>query len=711
MKVNLDSFSATTPISPSLQEDALRYLAGGISIVPCSAKTKQPDSALLPTALDGRATWKPYQTEPASAATVEEWFHRGCQSVAAVGGKVSGGLLIIDFDADVERLFPAWCEAVGNLADGLAMQRTGGGGIQVYLRCPEPGRNDKLAWVPDETEESGRAIAIETRAEGGYAVMPGSLHPSGRRYEAISGDFASIPTVPQAVADALLAAARKLDEAPLTRQQMEARQKAAKTSENHRHESNGQGSVIEEYNRRTTIDQELATRGYIQHGDRWKRPSGRSLSVFVSEGRSFHHSSNDPLNDGYWHRPFDVFCALEHGGDCKAAVKAAVGLLGLKSNVATAREAGEHGQASGGTYPKEPPGFTRLFTGAQLLALDLRPRFLVRGVLVDGQPMIVGGRSKTLKTSIVTDLAISLGSGKPFAGRFHAERVAVGFWSGESGAATIRETAKRVAASKGVDLAECDVQWCFDLPRLSNLEHLDALEATIRGEGLRVAILDPLYLALLSPETASGASNLFLMGSLLQGLTRLGQQTGATIILLHHFRKGGQPNDEDPAGLEELAQSGVAEWARQWILLQRRVSYQGDGIHALWMRCGGSAGHGSLWGVSIDEGQLDPDTFSGRTWDVVVSPAADARKEAQQDRDRRKALDQEKRDGEHRERLLAALRQYPDGDTERGLTRTARLNQPHFDRAISALLQEGRATRCEIVKGGRKYDGFKPTGR
>ena len=57
--------------------------------------------------------------------------------------------------------------------------------------------------------------------KGGYALLPGSLHPSGRRYEVISGDFANIPAVPQAVADALLNAARKLDEAPLTRKQME----------------------------------------------------------------------------------------------------------------------------------------------------------------------------------------------------------------------------------------------------------------------------------------------------------------------------------------------------------------------------------------------------------------------------------------------------------------------------------------------------------
>jgi hypothetical protein len=361
--------------------------------------------------------------------------------------------------------------------------------------------------------------------------------------------------------------------------------------------------------------------------------------------------------------------------------------------------------------PPEPPAFTKLLTGGELLALDLKPRFLVRGVLVEGQPMIVGGRSKTLKTSIVCDLTISLGSGTPFLGRFDAHRVNVGFWSGESGAATIRETAKRQAAAKGVDLADCSVLWSFDLPKLCHRDHLDHFARTLDKHKLQVAIVDPLYLSLLSADTAGQASNLFAMGAALQPLTKLAQEAGCTLIVLHHFRKGGQPNEDEPAGLEELTMSGVAEWARQWLLLQRRAAYQGDGRHLLWMRCGGSAGHSSLWGVTIDEGQLDPETFTGRTWDVTVAPVADARAEAKHDQEARKAAEQEKREGEHRERLLAVLRVTPDGDTERALSRAAHLNPDNFGRAIFALIQEGRAVRCEVAKGGRKYEAFQPTRR
>ena len=59
-------------------------------------------------------------------------------------------------------------------------------------------------------------------------------------------------------------------------------------------------------------------------------------SVTVRDGRSFHHSTNDLLNDGFWHRPFDVFCQYRHGGDPRAAVKAAAAAMGMSTHPAHA---------------------------------------------------------------------------------------------------------------------------------------------------------------------------------------------------------------------------------------------------------------------------------------------------------------------------------------------------------------------------------------
>jgi hypothetical protein len=118
-------------------------------------------------------------------------------------------------------------------------------------------------------------------------------------------------------------------------------------------------------------------------------------------------------------------------------------------------------------------------------------------------------------------------------------------------------------------------------------------------------------------------------------------------------------------------------------------------------------GHASLWGVTIDEGLLDPDTFTGRRWGVTVAPVADARAEAKAEQESRKAAEMEKREAEQRDRLLTALRQTPAGDTARALRGAARLHADGFDRAILTLIQEGRAARCEITKNGVTYDGFR----
>jgi hypothetical protein len=142
----------------------------GVSIIPIDHNTKRPT-----------VNWKQYQAMIADEATVRRWFASDIRSFAVVCGKVSGGLLVLDFDA--AGFFERWVEAVGDIAQGLPVQRTGGGGYQVFVRCSEPGGNAKLAWKVDEAERTGRTVAIETRGEGGYAVIAPSLHPSGSHYE------------------------------------------------------------------------------------------------------------------------------------------------------------------------------------------------------------------------------------------------------------------------------------------------------------------------------------------------------------------------------------------------------------------------------------------------------------------------------------------------------------------------------------------------
>ena len=143
----------------------------------------------------------------------------------------------------------------------------------------------------------------------------------------------------------------------------------------------------------------------------------------------------------------------------------------------------------------EPLGFQGKFiTSAALEQSNAKHRWLIKNVLVADQPAMLGGPRKSMKTSFMVDMAISLGSSKMFLGMFAVpEKVRVAVLSGESGQITLRETAMRVAKSKGLRLADCDVLWGFDLPRLGVEADLVALANTLRDHGVKVVFIDMIW--------------------------------------------------------------------------------------------------------------------------------------------------------------------------------------------------------------------------
>lgn len=304
-------------MSITVYEAARIAVAHGISVVPVDMKTKEPFWSRLPKDENGDRTWATFQKQIADEETLRAWFSDGKAGLAIVCGAVSGGLLVLDHD--ILRFYDAWLQNVGELVDGLPIQRSKNNGRHVLLRCPNPGKNQKLAWAPNEEEETGREISIETRGEGGYIVV----YPSDG-YEFLIGSLTSIPTVSQARADALLAAAASLDEAPYTRQQLASMEQARQKQSQHRAQLNGEGSVIDAYNASTTIEETLEKYGYKRTSKegRWIRPGGEKTSVVIQDGKSYHHNSNDVWGDGYWHDPFDFYCYYEHNNDPKAAARA-----------------------------------------------------------------------------------------------------------------------------------------------------------------------------------------------------------------------------------------------------------------------------------------------------------------------------------------------------------------------------------------------------
>jgi replicative DNA helicase len=261
--------------------------------------------------------------------------------------------------------------------------------------------------------------------------------------------------------------------------------------------------------------------------------------------------------------------------------------------------------------PDAPRSFLRGIKGAtEFNRTKFRMKWLIRDFLVDGQPGVVGAPKKSMKTSTMVDLAVSLASGLPALGKFEVpEPVPVLLISGESGGYTLQETIRRVCGSKGlegIDVESLEGRLFIgdELPQLGVEQDLDALAAYIRDHGIRVVIIDPLYLCLFQGSSGKrlDPGNLYDVGPLLLAVSRTCLDAGAAPILVHHFKKNGADPYDLPE-LEELAFAGIQEFSRQWILLKRRERFEpGSGCHQLWLVVGGSAGHAGEWALDIDEG-------------------------------------------------------------------------------------------------------------
>jgi hypothetical protein len=179
-------------------QTALTLLRAGLSAIPIGAH-KRP----------AIASWKCYQIR---LSTPEEWTawvaSRPC-GLAIVLGLVSGNGEMIDFD-DTSVLRP-WYDLVEAMAPGLISRlvivKTPTNGRHFYYRSPVIEGNQKLA------VDAQRQTMIETRGEGGYALIPPSpawCHPDHKMYELRQGDLADIPTITEDERDILLNCARAL---------------------------------------------------------------------------------------------------------------------------------------------------------------------------------------------------------------------------------------------------------------------------------------------------------------------------------------------------------------------------------------------------------------------------------------------------------------------------------------------------------------------
>ncbi|MEG1246978.1 bifunctional DNA primase/polymerase, partial [Gordonibacter sp.] len=149
---------------PSMLEAALGLQALGLAVFPLKANWERK----LPATPHG---FKDASTDSKSAR--QWWRGTSRRGIGVATGERSGGVFVIDVDthdADGFATLKAWEAEHGALPETVTA-KTGGGGLHLYYRGGE-----------GLSISSNKALGVDIRANGGYAVAPPTLHDNGNLY-------------------------------------------------------------------------------------------------------------------------------------------------------------------------------------------------------------------------------------------------------------------------------------------------------------------------------------------------------------------------------------------------------------------------------------------------------------------------------------------------------------------------------------------------
>lgn len=163
-----------------------------------------------------RPLHKQWQTAACDAADAARW--PAGHNVGIRCGRQPNGrsLLVFDFDAEAERVFPAWRAAAEQIIGCEPVAVSSGRGYHLYLYTPvEMGSRTLAARRATQNGRSRLLKFIETIGCRKQVVAAGSRHPNGRRYRFISGGgYGDIPAISVKQLADLTALARSFDERP-----------------------------------------------------------------------------------------------------------------------------------------------------------------------------------------------------------------------------------------------------------------------------------------------------------------------------------------------------------------------------------------------------------------------------------------------------------------------------------------------------------------
>lgn len=179
--------------------------------------------------------------------------------------------------------------------------------------------------------------------------------------------------------------------------------------------------------------------------------------------------------------------------------------------------------------------------------------WLIEGLWEYDSVGLIVAPPKSYKSTLITNMAVAVASGKPFDGR-KVIQGGVLILQGEN--SLVAEKSRMMNIAGTTDLPIYYVQSSI------NLDNIEVLKRTIIENNIKMLVIDPLYLLF-----GSGNMNLQVdVTPKLRTLTELRKETGCSIILVHHTRKTDGSTD---LSTSDINGSGFFEgWYESLIMLQ-----------------------------------------------------------------------------------------------------------------------------------------------
>ncbi len=146
-----------------------KYIQYGWTIVPVKKGTKMP-----------AVNWKEYQTRKPTNEELHSWFLDPAVGVGLITGKCSG-IIVVDEDT-YKKENPNQIPL-----DSPLKVKTGSGGRHLYFK-----------YVDGYNNTVNKDLAVDVRGEGGFVVLPPTVHPNGNNYEwetVLPENLDNLPTI------------------------------------------------------------------------------------------------------------------------------------------------------------------------------------------------------------------------------------------------------------------------------------------------------------------------------------------------------------------------------------------------------------------------------------------------------------------------------------------------------------------------------------